>query len=117
MTERGRNPAPGNAAKSGHKPAVKSKKKEVIKMKIYATEMRNNKVLDKKFIGEARLLKDGNGSACIISARKYNELKRKSFSAFKKAHKGGYSIILMTEDNRRCSFGGYPLEFGYVRFE
>ena len=96
---------------------TKSKMKEVIKMKMYATEMRNGKILDEKLIGEARLLKDGNGSACIISARKYNELKRKSFSAFKKAHKGGYSIILMTEDNRRCSFGGYPLEFGYVRFE
>ena len=86
-------------------------------MKIYATEMRNGKILDKKLIGEVRLLKDGNGSACIISARKYNELKRKSFSAFKKAHKGGYSIILMTEDNRKCSYGGYPLEFGYVRFD
>lgn len=86
-------------------------------MKIYATEMKNGKILDKKLIGEARLLKDGNGSACIISARKYNELKRKSFSAFKKAHKGGYSVILMTEDNRRCSYGGYPLEFGYVRFD
>ena len=86
-------------------------------MKIYATEMKNGKILDKKMIGEARLLKDISGTACIISARKYNELKRKSFSAFKKAHKGGYSVILMTEDNRRCSFGGYPLEFGYVRFE
>ena len=101
----------------GHKPVAKSKMKEVIKMKIYATEMRNGKVLEKKLIGEARLLNDGNGSACIISARKYNELKRKSFSAFKKAHKGGYSVILMTEDNRRCSYDGYPLEFGYVRFE
>ena len=106
----------GNAAKSGHKPAA-NQMKEVIEMKIYAAEMRSGKILDKKLIGETRLLKDGNGSACIISARKYNELKRKSFSAFKKAHKGGYSIILMTEDNRRCSFGGYPLEFGYVRFD
>lgn len=41
MTERGRNPAPGNAAKSGHKPAVKSKKKEVIKMETL------NKMLEK----------------------------------------------------------------------
>ena len=54
--------------------------KEVNKMKIYATEMKNGKILDKKIVGEVRLLKDGNGDYLptgryfrLISACRTNE--------------------------------------------
>ena len=77
--------------------------------KIYAVKIANGKEVDRKEIGTARFYA-GN----TISAQKYNELKRWLFKAYN--IKSGETVVMMTGDNLRDSFGGYPA-VGYVRFE
>lgn len=77
--------------------------------KIYAVKIANDKEVVRKEIGAARIYDDNT-----ISARKYNELKRSLFNAFKKIH-GGVTVVMVTEDGLRDSFGGFPAT-GYVKF-
>lgn len=78
------------------------------KQKIYAIRMKGNVEIDREEIGVVVL------DASSVSARKYNELKRKLLKAY--PSKKGHHIIMLTEDGRKDQFGGYPAE-NFVRFE
>lgn len=76
--------------------------------KIYAVKIANGKEVARKEIGAARIYDDNT-----ISARKYNELKRSLFKAYN--IKNGVTVVMVTEDGLRDSFGGFPAT-GYVKF-
>ena len=76
---------------------------------IYAVKIAGGKEVARKEIGRARFYA-GN----TISADKYNELKMKLFKTYN--IKSGETVALVTADNLRDSFGGYPA-VNYVRFE
>lgn len=77
--------------------------------KIYAVKIANRKEVDRKEIGTARMNYDRT-----ISARKYNELKLRLFKAYKL--RSGETVVMITDDDFKDSFGGYPA-VNYVKFE
>ena len=77
--------------------------------KIYAVKIANGKEVDRKEIGTARMYYDRT-----ISARKYNELKLNLFKAYKL--RSGETVIMITDDGFKVSFGGYPA-VNCVQFE
>ena len=76
---------------------------------IYAVKLADGKEVDRKKIGTARMNYDST-----ISARKYNELKLNLFKAYKL--RSGETVVMITDDDFKDSFGGYPA-VNYVKFE
>ena len=76
---------------------------------IYAVKIAGGKEVARKEIGTARFYA-GN----TISARKYNELKLNLFKAYKL--RSGETVVMITDDDFKDSFGGYPA-VNYVKFE
>lgn len=76
---------------------------------VLAERIRNGKVIEIKEIGNA-ILDEGR-----ISARKYNELKKKALIGIAPRRKGEY-VRIVTENGLKDTFGGYPADT-YVKFE
>ena len=77
-------------------------------VKFYAVKIKNGKEVDRVEIGTARV----DPENVLISAEKYDTLKRTSRKLLS-AGKGEY-IILVTEDGKSDTFGGYPA-VGFLR--
>lgn len=81
-----------------------------MKVKVFAAKKRQGQEISRKEIGIALV-----GEDHVISARKYNELKRALFNAYANVDKRD-SLVLIMEDGYVDTFGGYPAE-GNVKFE
>lgn len=80
-----------------------------MKLKVFAMKKRQGKEISRKEIGVAVV-----GEEHVISARKYNELKRALFNAYSNVDKRDAFVLIM-EDGYVDTFGGYPAEYD-VRF-
>lgn len=78
--------------------------------KMYAIVIREGKEIHRAEIGTARL-DDG-----IISARKYDSLKKAAWKCFPDLKKRGDYISIVTESGKKDTFGGYPAA-NNVKFE
>ena len=81
---------------------------KTMKEKIYAEKTKNGKVIEKIEIGTAVFTDD------CISARKYNEIKRKALKLIKTCN--GESFHLVTESGKADTFGGYPALNYQIKF-
>lgn len=78
-------------------------------VKFYAVKIKNGKEVDRVEIGTGRV----DPENVLISAEKYDTLKRTSRKLLSAAGKGEY-ISLVTEDGKFDTFGGYPAS-GFLR--
>ena len=78
-------------------------------MKFYAVKIKNNTELERVEIGTARVDPDN----VIISAGKYDALKRNSFKHFNRLG-GNECVKLCCGGDKWSDFGGYPAT-GFIR--